>query len=791
MLKNYLRVAMRNIFRHKGYSLLIIFGLSLGMAIFLLAAVYTRFNFGYERFHKGSERIHMVVQVLPSGNKGQKNTAITPAPLLQAAVNEFPEIEEATRFTRAGRMIVRTKDLNHYESNLFFVERNFFSFFSFKMLKGDPLSALEEPNSIILSEDSALKYFGSEDPLGKTMTLDNKIDVHVTGIVENPPENTRILYDFLVPLEAARVLYGWMDDWTVNSQSTFLRLREGIKPENLEEKFPGFIKRYYPNFPESPKGLFLLPLVDFLRTAESLDLQSHLDYDPKFTISYFLIAMALVVLIVVAINFMNLSTSRYMVRAKEIGLRKVVGASRAQLAKQFLGESVLTTILSLPPALLLFYLLKPAFHAYIESDISLSPWNYPWLCLFLLGGTVLLGIFSGFYPALFLSSFGPTQVLKGSLKIGNRGKSLRKILVVSQFALSILMIVFSLAAGRQVDYFTEMDHGFQRENVITIALPSESLDKLELLKNELALQPDILGVSSARGRPINWGTEGQVMLEGYDEKDAWTMNAYGIDYGFTELLGLQILQGRSFSRSYEDTESFILNETAVRQLKWDRPLGKTLKLGGKNGRVIGVAKDFLFDNPHWGMKPTVLYLEKKEPGYLLIKTSGAPAARMIDDIKRKWQILLPGLPFTYSTLEDRFEAAYRYIGRMAVVLGAFGALAIFISSLGLVAMAFHSVSRRTREIGVRKALGASTPGISRLLLAEFLKPVIVANAIAWPLTYFLLKKFLQFAWAYTPNISLAVFILAAIVTLSTAVLSVVYQTVKASLVNPAEALRHE
>jgi putative ABC transport system permease protein len=791
MLKNCLRIALRNISRHKGYSLLIIFGLSLGMAIFLLAAVYTRFNFGYERFHNGADRIHMVVQILPSGNKGQINTAVTPAPLLHAVTSEFPEIEEATRFSRLGRMIVRTGDLNHYESNVFFVEHNFFSFFSFKMLKGDLLSALDEPNSIILSEDSALKYFGNEDPLGKTMTLDNKIDVTVTGIIENPPKNTRILYDFLVPLVAARILYDWMDDWTVNSQSTFLRLREGIKPENLEEKFPEFIGRYYPDSPESPNKLFLLPLVDFLRTAESLDLQSHLDYDPKFTISYFLIGMALVVLIVVSINFMNLSTSRYMYRAKEIGVRKVVGASRVQLIKQFLAESVITTILSVPLALPLFYLLKPAFHAYIESDISLSPWNYPWLCFFLLGGTVLLGVFSGFYPAFFLSSFRPTQVLNGSLKISSKGTSLRKILVVSQFVLSILMIVFSLATGRQVNYFTEMDHGFQRENVMTIALPPEFLDKLELLKNELALQPNILSVSSACERPINWGTEGQVILEGHDEKDAWTMNTYGIDYGFIELLGLQILQGRSFSHEYKDTESFILNETAVRQLKWDSPLGKTLKLGGKNGQVIGVAKDFLFDNPHWGIRPTVLYLEKKEPGYLFVKTSGAPVARMIEDIKQKWQILIPGLPFTYSTLEDRFETAYRYVKQMAVVFGAFGILAIFISCLGLVAMAFYSVSRRTKEIGIRKVLGASTPDINRLLLIEFLKQVMVANVIAWPLTYFLLKKFLQFAWAHTPDISLTIFILAALVTLSTAVLSVIYQTIKASLVNPAEALRYE
>ena len=791
MLKNYLKVALRNILRYKGYSVLIIFGLALGMAIFLMAAVYTRFNFSYERFHKGADRIYLVVQVLSSGNKGQQNTAITPAPLLQAMTSEFPEIEEATRFSRGRRMIVRAGDQCHYESNIILVEEIFFSFFNFRLLRGDPLSALDEPNSMILSEDSALKYFGDDDPLGKTLTLNNNFDVTVTGIIENPPENTRIWYDFLVPLQAARILYNWMDDWAVSSQSSFLRLHKGMKPESLEGKFPAFIDKYYPDSPGSPNKLFLLPLVDFLRTAESLDLQSHLDYDPKFTISYFLIAMAFVILIVVGINFMNLSTSRYMYRAKEIGMRKVIGASRIQLIKQFLGESIITTFFSIPLALLLFYLLKPAFHAYIESDITLSPWNYPWLCIVILGGTVLLGVFAGSYPAFLLSSFRPVQVLKGNIRVGCKGTALRKILVISQFTLSILMIVFSLAIGRQVSYFTEMDHGFQREKVITIALPPESRDKLELLKKDLASHPDILSASSAQNRPINWGSEGQVIPEGHDERDAWMMNTYGIDYGFIELLGVQILQGRSFSQEYEDMENFILNETAVRQLKWESPLGKTLRLDKKKGQVIGVTKDFLFDNPHWGIRPAVLYLEKREPGYLFVKISDAPVTRMIEAIKQRWQALLPGLPFTYSTLEDRFDAAYWYVGQMAVVFGAFGILAIFISCLGLVAMAFYSVSRRTKEIGVRKVLGASAPGITRLLLVGFLKQVVLANMIAWPLTYFLLKKFLQFAWAYTPHISLTLFILAAFVTLSTAVLSVCYQTVKASLVNPAEALRYE
>jgi putative ABC transport system permease protein len=791
MFKNYLIVALRNIYRFKAYSFLIIFGLALGIAVFMLSVIYTGFNFSYDTFHKDADRIYMVVQVLPSGNKGEENSAVIPSPMLQAMVNECPEIEDSTRISRCRKTIVRTEDHVFYETNILLVDPNFLSFFAFDMKKGSSASSLSSSNSIVLSEDAAVKYFGDGDPLGQTLSLDSEIDVKVTGVIENPPYNSTIKYDFLLSMETARQLYGWMEDWAVNSQTAFLKIPERISPGLLEEKFPPFVGKYFSDFPDSPKRLFLLPLLDFRRQVESLDLRSHLFEGTPFVVSYFLIAMALVLLLVVCVNFMNLSTARYMHRTKEIGMRKVVGARRIQLVKQFLGESVILSVISIPFAIGLYYLLEPAFRNYVNPEINLTLWDYPLLCLLLLGGVLMIGLLAGSHPALFLSSFRPVQVLKGNIQIGRRGGFFRKMLVVSQFVLSILMIVFTVGISRQLDFLLKMDPGFNRERVVTVTVPPEARENLDLLKKELIQHPDVAMISSASYVPVNWGSRNQVIPEGYDEDEAWTMSLYGVDFNFTELLEMEMKQGRSFSEAFNDSESLILNETAVRQLRWENPIGKEMHLDGKRGVVIGVARDFLFNNAHWRIDPSVIYLEEKNLGYLLIKTYEVPVEGVIDVIREKWGVINPGIPFSYSTLDARFESSYRYIEGMYSVFGAIGIFAIFISCLGLVAVAFYTVGRRTKEIGVRKVLGASVPEIIRLLLFGFLKMVVVANLVAWPLTYVLLERFLDWAWAYKTDISIIIFFVTGLLTLIFAVLSVVYQTIKVSLSNPADSLRYE
>jgi putative ABC transport system permease protein len=791
MFKNYLTVALRNIFRFKAYSFLIIFGLALGLAVFMLSVIYAGFNFSYDTFHNNADRIFIMVQVLPSGNKGEQNTAIVPAPMLPALVSEFPEIEESTRISRCRKTIVRGSDQVYYETNILLADTNFFSFFAFDMLRGNSSSSLDAPNSIILSEDTAVKYFGEKNPLGQTLSLDNKIDVTVTGVLENPPYNSAIKYDFLLSMETAQQLYGWMDDWGINSQTTFIKIPHGVSSAQLEDKFPAVLGKYFSDSPDSPKRFFLLSFLDFRRQVEGLDLRSHLSEGTPFSVSYFLIAMAFVLLLVVCINFMNLSTARYMHRTKEIGMRQVVGARRIQLIKQFLGESVILSVISLPLAIGLYYILEPSFRAHVNPEVNLSLWNYPLLCLLLLGAVVLMGLFAGSHPAFFLSSFRPVQVLKGNVHIGRRGGFFRKVLVVSQFVLSILMIVFTVGISHQLNFLLKMDPGFNREWVITVTIPPEAQEKLDLLKKELAQHPDIEMISAASYVPVNWGSRNQVFPEGYDENEAWTMSVYGVDHNFIELLEMDMLLGRSFSENYNDRESLILNETAVQQLQWKDAIGKEMHFAGKRGLVIGVARDFLFDNAHRKIDPSVIFLEEKNLGYLLVKTSDVPVARIVDFVREKWAILNPGIPFSYSTLDSRFEFSYRYIEGMYSVFGAIGIFAIFISCLGLVAVAFYTVGKRTKEIGVRKVLGASVPELICLLLFGFLKMVVVANIIAWPLTYLLLERFLDWAWAYTTDISMMVFFVTGLITVIFAVLSVVYQTAKVSFSNPAEALRHE
>jgi len=791
MLKNYLIVALRTIWRHRSYSFLVVFGLALGMAVFMLAAVYTGFNFSFDTFHQNADRIYMVAQVVPSENKGEQNSTLLPAPFLAALTQEFSEIEEATRISRCCRTVVKNQDHIFYEWNILLVDPNFLSFFAFDMLEGNARTSLAEPNSILLSEDMAVKYFGDSNPLGQTLTLDNTIDVTVTGIVENSRLNSSVKYDFLLSMATARRLYSWMDDWTVNSQTPLVKLKRGMRFGQMAEKFPAFIGKYFPDTQDSPKRLFLLSLLEFRRKAESLDLQSHLFWGTPFVISYFLIALAFVLLLVVCINFMNLSTARFVQRAKEIGMRKVIGARRFQLIKQFLGESVIMSVIAIPLAVGLYLLLKPAFVAYVNPEIDLVLLDYPLLCICLIGGVLLMGLFAGSYPAFFLSSFRPVQVLKGNVQTGKKGATLRKVLVVSQFALSILMIVFTVAIRKQLDFLVRMDHGYNRDQVFTVSLPPEARASVDILKKELSSHPDILMTATARHRPINWSARTSVIPEGYDENEAWRMNAYGVGYDFIELLKLEPIQGRSFSQEFADKEGFILNETAVRQFQWGSPIGKELRFGGRKGLVIGVVKDFLFDDAHWKIEPSLLFLEEENPGYMFIKTAEVPLAGIVEFVREKWHSVVPALPFSYTTLEERFDADYAYIESMYVVFGAIGIFAIFVSCLGLMAIAIYSVGRRTKEIGVRKVLGASVPGIIRLLLSGFLRLVIVANIIAWPLAYILLRQFLGWAWAYTTNISAVFFVLAGGLTLVFAVLSVVYQTVKVSLSNPAVTLRYE
>ena len=788
MLKNYIKIALRNIKRQKVYSLITMSGLILGLSVFIMFALLTDFTSNFDSCHENADRIYAVVQVLTGAQEGEQHSAIMPAPLVPAMISELPEIQKAARFFPPGRMIVKYRDKIFYESGVRFVDPDFLSIFTFKMMTGEKESALSRANSVVMTKDSASKYFGDEDPIGKILTLDNKIDVVVTGITEKIPNDSSIVYDFLVSMDTARTQYNWMDDWSTNNQAAFLLLSEGAEPAKLEEKFSSFIDKYYPDTPESPDRFYLHPLLNFFLGSEGIEC-----YWGGGRVSYITIwVVAVLLLIIACINFMNISTARYVTRAHEVGMRKVVGASRGQLIKQFLGESTLMALISMPAAILLYELMRPVLAANLGDIFDASVLDRPHVLLLIIGVTLLTGVFAGSYPAFYLSASQPVLVFQRRLMSGKKGSRLRKLLVVTQFTFSIILILMTFISIKQSRHNLAVDLGYNRTNVVAVTMPRQIRGKLEIFKNELLRNKDVLSVSASAALPIEWKTEKQVLPEGVLKEDAFDMNAYAVDYGFVEMLDIDIVQGRNFSREYADAENFIINETAAHHLQWENPIGKSLAMGDRKGTVIGVAEDFHFKSILLEkLSPAVLYLGPDELNYIFVKYSTPEnLSRVIEFIREKWSLVVPDLPFEYITLENAFYDVFQG-DKTSEMTGTLGVLAILLSCLGLFGLSSYSVERRRKEIGIRKVLGASVSRIVRMLTKDFIKLVAIANLIAIPVAYFMMNAIIRFVYSYPISIGVEVFIVTTGVTLLIAFLTVSSQTVRSALANPANSLKHE
>ena len=788
MLSNYIKTAWRHLTKHKIYSAITISGLVLGLGVFILFALILFSQANFDSFHKNADRIYCVVQVLSRGVERDHHSAITPAPLKDTLLAEFPEIEKAARFSPQGRLVVRHGDKLFYENRIRFADADFLSIFSFNLIKGQPETVLSNPYFIVLTETSALKYFGNEDPIGKSLTINNDFDVVVTGIIEDIPENSSIRFDFLVSMETAGAMNIRMDDWSDNNQATFLLLSDGVNPTQLDAKLSALIQRYYPDSPESPHRLYLHPMQDFRLNSAEIDC-----YWSNARISYVAIwIVAVLILIIACINFMNLSTASYTVRANEVGMRKVIGAKRMQLIKQFLGESILMAFISLPAAMLFSEIARPGMIAILGGNFIASIWELPSVLILTLGVTILTGFFAGSYPAFYVSAFQAVQVFKGRLIKGKKGSRFRKILVVTQFTFSILLILMTLITIKQTKHNLNVDLGFDRSGIIAANLNREARNEIDVLKKELVRHADIVSVSAAAAIPIEWNTEEQVVPEGVAKEDALNMNTYAVDYGFIEMLGIKIRQGRSFSQDFADVNSFIINETAAEQLQWENPIGKQLVIGEKKGRVIGVTEDYHFKSIFLSqITPAVLYLDPDGLNFVYVKvTSPDKISSAAEYMKKQWNILVPNQPLEYETLENAFQDMNSG-DRTAQLTGALGAMAIFLSCLGLFGLSSYAIERRIKEIGIRKVLGASVSGIVKMLVKDFMKLVIIANIIAIPIAYFFMNWLIHFIYSYPTNIGAGVFILCTVLSLLVAFLTVSFLTIKSALLNPAESLRYE
>jgi putative ABC transport system permease protein len=797
MLKNYLLAALRGLKRQKVFTAINIAGLALGMAGFTLFALMSGAKLNADRFHEHADRIYCLVQVRTDETGKEEHTTFIPGPLAPALKSDYPEIQDFTRVLSPGRVILKRGEDGFYESNVLFVDPNFLSVFSFQLVQGDPETALSSPDSIIITQRAATKYFGDEDPIGKLLTMEPAGELKVTGVARDIPRTSSLHFNFLVPLKALSSVSAEVEDWKTSRHTAFLLAGPGFDHRVLEEKLPAFLSRHYPDAPESSRRLYVLLFRKF--RLNSRQITSLLSSSHPASV-YATLALGVVLLLVVSINFINLSIARYMHRAREIGMRKVIGASRRQILFQFMGEALLLSILALPAAIILYELIHPAMYAVLgdlsavafTSGLSNSIWNYPFLLKYLVIAAILTGLFSGIYPAIFLSSLEPIRVLAGKSTAGRRKKRGSKILIIFQFTLAVVFIAASSLIKEQSGHLLRADLGFSREQIAVIRLNQETRAKLELLKEKAAVQASVLQVTASSALPLVWENPRPARPPDAAEEEAITFQAYGVDYNFTEALEIPLIRGRAFSRTQPDREALILNETAVKKLGWENPIGRPLVVGDRTGIVIGVAKDFLFADIGFRIPPAALYLAPDALEVLLVKYAfSANYPDLRNDLKEQWQSLYPDLPFECEPLADTFNRTFGLLEKMANFLNIIGLTIVVFACLGLLGLAPCMVEQRTKEIGIRRVLGASSPRILWSLMRGYIFPVMAANVAALGLISFGWHKVLQTGLLFFTGIGPGTYAYALLFSLASAAAAVTSQTWRAVRANPADSLRNE
>jgi putative ABC transport system permease protein len=807
MLKNYLRSAIRNITRHKFISFINIFGLTIGLTCCMLILVYIVSELSYDKFNTNANNVYRVTRSFNTvdGTQTLFLGSIAPpfAPLLK---NEFPDIKKITRLRGNGIVSMRYKDKLLNENGSYFADENFVDIFTVKTIQGDPKTALSDPFTVMMTEDMAHKYFGNEDPMNKEIRLDNQFNFKVTGIYKPFPANSQLHPEMLLSFITLKdsTLYGDKQlhtNWGNNDFYTYMLLPPNYNVEHMESLFPGFLDKYV-HFPGQP-GNFQESKNSKLHIQKLLDIHLHSHLDAEIETNgdikrvYIFSAIALFILLIACINYMNLSTARSALRAREIGIRKVIGAQRKEIITQFLSESVLITFFSLILALVLTWLLIPFINGLSNLGLSFTSLYQPMLLLAILVLPFFIGILSGIYPALFMSSFKPIKVLKGILKAGSGGVSFRKVLVVVQFAISIVLIVATTIVFQQLRYIQQKSLGFDKDHVMTMNNPFNN-SQFETFKNEVTKNADVKEVGRSSRIPSGrlLDDQGVSVFEGTKSQPVKADVKYvNTDYGFIPTFGMKMAAGRNFSCDFgTDSNNYVINAAAVNVLGWKTPenaIGKDLAYGGVRGKVIGVVNDFHFESLHQSIIPLLFRMPSKDNyGRLSIKIVGNNIGSSINAIQQAWQKLEPETPFEYTFLDERFQKLYNSEQQQGSLFTIFSFIAIFIACLGLFGLSAFTISQRVKEIGVRKVLGASIPQIVTQLSKDFLKLVLIASVIALPVAWYAMSKWLL-DFAFRISIQWWVFVMAGVVALVIAFVTISFQSIKAAMANPVKSLRSE
>lgn len=786
MLKNYFKTAVRNLMRNKFYSFINTFGLAFGMAITILIALYVQYELSFDTYHKNADRIYRVAFTNPIQHK----FALTHAPLAPVLKKEFPEIESAARILKYPNPTVIYNQKRYAEENFYFAEPELFGIFSFKIKKGDQKTAFKYLNSVLISERIAEKYFGNEDPLGKVITLSSSSPFMVTGVYENIPENSHFIMDFVAPFELIKNDHdsNW-ENWKFTY--TYIMLRNGTDPKELEKKFPVIIAKYKysgDQIGEGSKDTY------FLQPLTKIHLFSHInaELNPNSDIKYIfaLTSFSVLLLIIVCINYINLVTAGSAQRSREVGIRKVVGARRSQLVKQFFGESVLLTLFAAIFSIIIVIFVLPSFNVLVERDLRL---NTQFL-FFLVCLIFFVGLFSGIYPALFISSFKPISIFGKKLRSSSKGQLLRNILFTFQFAIFTIFIICNFIIKNQIHYLFNTDVGYGKEQIITIRIRDRNVwNRVETIKTGFKENPAILMVSASSQLPNYFKWYSDLRYPGDENENQIKTNNGQIDYDFVDLYGIKIIEGRNFSREFpSDAQgAFLVNETLVKALGWENPIGRELThWSGTVGKIVGVMKDFNYQPLHNPIGPLYFFLRNTEIQYISVKINTAHIPETLAFIENKMAEFSPGYPFEYSFFDEIFRRTYSTEQKMGNIIAILMGIVFIITCLGLIGLAVYITEQKTKEIGIRKVLGASISQIIVLLSKEFIKWIVIANAIAWPAAYFAMNKWLQ-NFAYRINITPLIFIISTLITLFIASLTVSFRVVKIACANPVESLRYE
>ncbi len=796
--------------KYKFISFINLFGLTVGLTCCFLILIYILNEISYDKYNRKAKDIYRIERTFINPETKMLNlqlgTVAPPvAPLLQ---NDFKEIKKITRFYPNGTTAVKYEENKFNEKNVYFADQNLFDVFDVNVKRGNPAKALNDPYCVMLTEGIAKKYFGNEDPLNKVIKLDNQMDCKITGVFKDFPSNSHIHPSILISFNTLKdsAVYGEKQlatNWGNNSFFTYLLLPDGNDAKKLEAQLPAFENRHIVEQgdpgkfkPSDWSKLSLRKLTDIHLYSHS-DLEAEENGDIKRV--YIFSAIALFILLIACINYMNLSTARSVVRAKEIGIRKVVGAVRGELIFQFLSESVLISWIAIILAFTLTVVLLPWLNQLSGQQLSPSLFLKWQVIIPIVLVPFVVGIISGLYPAMFLSSFQPIKVLKGFFKVGGSSISFRKVLVVTQFALSIVLIIATVIVIKQLRFMQNKSLGFDKEHIVTLQYNPALKDSYESFKTELLSDPSIKSVG--RSSRIPTGRLLDAMGSQMNRGDSFAPTKADIKYvtadeDYLPTYGVKMVAGRNFSKEFGmDTSAFLINEAAVKVLGLrsnEEAIGKPFRYGQRQGQLVGVFNDFHFESLHQRILPLVIFIPKKAGDYsrLSLKISGNNIPAALSKIESTWKKFLPDVPYEYTFLDENFQKLYQSEERQKAIFTIFACIAIFIACLGLFGLSAFAITQRIKEIGIRKVLGASVSNIVTLLSKDFLKLVIIAAVIAYPLAWYAMNTWLQ-DFAYRINISWWVFLLAGIIAAAIAFATISLQSVKAALANPVKSLRTE